>query len=163
MRAHPIAAAILLCILAGGCARIEVYSDPQMKGEEIGFKFYTSKPYLLVGRPEGGKPVEISLKYLPDLAHPFYAKPRPGWIGSSTLSMTFLESGILSTFNQTTDTKATEMVTALGGFVTSLAAAHKSILEARSGQPLPNEAFFKLYEIVMKDGATTTLVEVAIP
>jgi len=146
----------------GGCARIEVYSDPQMKGEETGFKFYAPKPYLLVGRGEEGKPVEISIKYLLDLTQPLYAKPRPGWIGSSTLSMTFLESGTLNTFNQTVDTKATEMVTALGGFVTSLAAANKSILESRSGKPLPKEPFFKLYEIVMKDGKTT-LVEVNVP
>jgi hypothetical protein len=161
MRAHR-TVALFLCILAAGCARIEVYSDPLMKGEETGFKFYAPKPYLLVGRGEADKPVEISIKYLPDLTRPLYAKARPGWIGSSTLSMTFLESGTLSTFNQTTDTKATEMVTALGGFLTSLSTANKASLEARLGGALPKEPFFRLYEIVMKDGATT-LVEVRVP
>lgn len=137
MRAHHRVAAMLACLLAAGCARIEVYTDPLMKGEETGFKFYTAKPYLLVGRVAADKPVEMSIKYLPDLTRPLYAKPRPGWIGSSTLSMTFAESGMLTTFNQVSDPKATEMVTALGGFLTSLATANKTNREANLSQPAP--------------------------
>jgi hypothetical protein len=149
MRTYQLASIALLCLLAG-CARIEVYTDPQMKGEEVGFKFYTAKPYVLVARSAVDKPVEVSIKYLPDLANPLYAKPRPGWIGSSTLSMTFFESGILSTFNQVSDTNAAGMVTALAPLLT------------RAARDAPETAFFKLYEIRM-EGKVTSLVEVAMP
>lgn len=138
MRAHHLAAAVL-CFLAAGCARLEIYTDPEMTGKsETGFKFYTPKPYLLVGRVAADKPIEISVKYLPDLSRPLYARPRPGWIGSSNLSMNFFDSGTLTSFNQTVDSKATEMVTAMGGFLTSLATANKTNREARLLDVAPN-------------------------
>lgn len=138
MRAHDrAAAAVLLCFLAAGCARIEIYSDPDMK-QETGFLFYAPKPYLLVGRADADKPIQVTIKYLPDLTQPFYAKPRPGWIGTSTLSMTFTESGTLSTFSQEVDTKATEMVTAMGGLLTSIATANKTNREEKLSPATPD-------------------------
>ena len=129
----------VLAMALQGCGRLEVYTDPAMPhGKETGFKFYTPKPYLLVGRVAADKPVEISVKYLPDLNRPLYAKARPGWLGSTALSMTFSETGTLTTFNQTTDTKANEMVTALGGFLTSVATANKTNREARLAELAPD-------------------------
>lgn len=136
-----------LAVLAAamvGCGSLEVYTDPGMKGEETGFKFYTPKPYLLVGRGPADKPIEISVKYLPDLDRPLYAKARPGWLGSTSLAMVFSESGAMTSFNQTTDTKANEMVTALGGFLTSLAAFNKSSSPAGSLQPANNPDIAKI-------------------
>src|SRR5258708_12146893 len=51
--------------------------------------------------------------------------------------MTFAESGMLTAFNQVRDPKATEMVMALGGFLTSLATANKTNREANLSQPAP--------------------------
>jgi uncharacterized membrane-anchored protein YhcB (DUF1043 family) len=123
------AAAICVALCASGCARFAFYSNADLTGRETGIKFYTPKPYLLVARTGAqDKPTEVSVIYIPDLARPIYAQLRTG-IGSANLTMT-LSNGMLTTIGQDTDTKIPELITALGGFATSVATARKTSREA---------------------------------
>ena len=146
---------VLAAALAAGCARFEIYDNAALKGEETGIKFYTPKPYVLVGRVGGtGKPVEVSIVYLPDLSKPYFAKARSGW-GSSNLTMK-LADGRITEFGQQVDSGGPATITSLASLATAL--------QARSvgpGTPPAKEKLeFSLYEI---DTATNQLKEVAIP
>jgi hypothetical protein len=121
--------AILVVTCVSGCARFAFYSDANLSGVETGVKFYTPKPYLLVARTGSkDKPNDISVIYIPDLSHPIYAKPMVG-IGANNLTLA-LSNGILTTLGQQTDSKIPELLTALGGFATSVATARKTSREA---------------------------------
>jgi hypothetical protein len=126
MRIVPMAALAFLALTALGCARFEVYTDPGMKGEKTGFKYYTPKPYVLVARSDKkDEPLSISVIYLPDLSRPLYAKALPGWFGNSKLTMTFREAGTLQDFGQEGETKIADLVQQLGGFAKNIADARK--------------------------------------
>ena len=121
--------ALLFLTMLGGCARMAFYTDPDVKGQETGIKFFTAKPYLLVARTGAkDKPVEISLLYIPDLAKPVYAKPESGF-GSANLTLA-LSNGMLTSFGQQTDTKVPDLLTAFGALSKDLATARKTAKEA---------------------------------
>ena len=124
--ARATAAVLLPCLLLSACARWEFSEDQHMKGEEVGLKTWPSKPYLLVARTGNkDKPVEVSVVYLPDLAHPVYVKPRTGY-GSANLTIA-LTNGMITSVGQTTDTKIPETITALGSFTSSAASLAKTL------------------------------------
>ena len=134
MRAHAaFASALLLCLLPG-CAQFELY-DKDNK-EIKGFKYYTSKPYVLVGRTgKSDTPFSITHIYLPDLDNPVYAKASPGWLGSSVLKMEFNDNGTLKSFGQEGNNNISDLVNQLGGFAKNLAEAQV----ARSKSDAPGE------------------------
>ena len=125
-----------------GCAELQVFDE---KGEQTGIRFYTSKPYLLVAfTGNNDKPVDVSVQHLPDVAHPYYARPRSGIFGTSTLQMNF-QDGKLTSFGQTVDSGTAGALTAIGDFQKALAEVARARMEARAkGEALPN---FRLYEI----------------
>lgn len=122
MRAHvALASAALACLLAG-CAQFELY-DKDNK-EIKGFKYYTAKPYVLVGRTgSSDEPFSITPTYLPDIENPIYAKAKPGWLGNSNLKMQFNDNGTLHDFGQEGDNNISDLVNQLGGFAKNIADA----------------------------------------
>jgi hypothetical protein len=122
MRAHvAFTSAALSCLLAG-CAEFELYDkhDKEIKG----FKYYTAKPYVLIGHTgKTDEPYTITPTYLPDLDNPVYAKAKPGWIGNSNLKMQFNDNGTLHDFGQEGNNNIAELVNSLGTFAKNLADA----------------------------------------
>ena len=113
-----------------GCAGVTFYSDETLT-KKTGIPIYSSKPYLLVSRTGSTeKPVEISIVHLSDPEKVIYAEPRSGF-GSANLTLT-LTNGQLASFGQQTDTRISELITSLGGFLTSRATAAKTAAEARN-------------------------------
>jgi hypothetical protein len=153
-------AVALAAVMAAGCAGFEFYTDAALKGEQTGIKFYTPKPYLLVGRVGGdSKPVEVSVVYLPDLSQPYYAKARSGW-GSSNLTMT-LADGRITQFGQQVDNNGAATLTALQSLITALGGdAGAMRLQNLEGRPAGLE--FSLYEIDTTK-SPAELQEVTIP
>jgi hypothetical protein len=146
----------LSTVLASGCAGFEFYTDAAMEGKQTGMKFYTPKPYVLVGRVGGtGKPVEVSIVYLPDMSQPYYARARSGW-GSSNLTMK-LADGRITEFGQQVDTGGAATLSSIATLATALGAK-----SAERGKA-PNEKLeFSLYEID-NSGKRTKLREVKMP
>ena len=146
----------LAAVAASGCARFEIYDDAPMKGAETGFRYYTTKPYLLVVQTKkADKPIEASIVFLPDLSKPQYARAKTG-MGSNKLSMNFTNS-VLTSFNQETDTKVPDMLNSIGGLVKILSEMKKA--DTKDAGP-PQEVM--LYE-VDNSGATPKLTPVVIP
>jgi hypothetical protein len=143
----------LAALAAAGCARFEIYDDSSMKGPETGFRYYTTKPYLLVVQTKkADKPLEASIVFLPDLSKPQYARTRTG-IGSNKLSMNFTNS-VLTSFNQETDAKVPEMLTSVGGLVKILSEMKKA--DTKDAGPAQEVT---LYEID-NSGSTPKLIQV---
>lgn len=120
--------AVSACVLATyGCAKTSVYRlDADLKkvedAENVGIVHYPPVPHLLVTRPQNKDgATETKIIYLPDLEKPLAMRFRPGF-GSSTQSIT-LVNGMLSTFNQTSDTQLDELLANLTAPVTGLATA----------------------------------------
>lgn len=150
-------AATLAAAAVSGCAGFEFRSDAALTGAEQGLKLYTPKPYVLVARQGGEtKPVDVSIVYLPDLAHPYYAKARSGW-GSSNLTMKVTD-GMLTEFGQQVDSNAAATLTSVGSLLTAAAGLRTKDVPRDPTKPLE----FSLYEIDNSTG-TTILREVAIP
>lgn len=151
-----IAALAAVGALIAGCAELQVFDG---KGEQTGIKFYASKPYLLVAfTSNSDKPVEVTVQHLPDVANPYYARPKAGLFGNSNLQMNFSE-GKLTSFGQQVESGTAAALDALGGYQKTLADISRARMEARAkGEPLPN---FRLYEIV-PDGQAIKLREVPI-
>jgi hypothetical protein len=103
-----------------GCANVTFHSDAALT-QRTGLKFYTAKPYLLIG-PTGNKdaPVKAEIISLSDLEHPTYAIYHPGW-GSHNFTLAVGSNGTLSSYGQTADSKGPETITALTGALTSVA------------------------------------------
>lgn len=123
---------ITLLAIAGaglsGCAGVTFYSDAKLENR-TGIPIYAPKPYLLVSRTGAkDKPVEVTVVYLSDPNKVIYAKPRSGF-GSSNLTLA-LANGQMTSFGQQTDTKLPELITSLGGLITSRAIASKTEAEA---------------------------------
>lgn len=116
------------------CAGVTFYSDPNLQ-TKTGIPIYAPKPYLLIARTGAkDKPVDVSIVHLNDYQNVIYAKPRSGF-GSSSLALA-LANGQLTSFGQQTDTKIPELITALGGIISTRATAAKTEAEAaqiRSG------------------------------
>lgn len=90
----------LVLSLTAGCARLQVYKDEAMNGPETGFRFYVSKPYLLVAfNSPGPNAMEISVVHMPDMSSPYWVRPQPGLFGNSNLKMDF-ENGVMKGFGQ---------------------------------------------------------------
>ena len=150
-------AVALAAVLAAGCARFEIYDNAKLAGEETGIKFYTPKPYLLVGRVGGtSKPIEVSIVYLPDLSQPYYAKARSGW-GSSNLTMK-LADGRITEFGQQVDNTGAATLSSIAQLGTALNTKSMAMMQ-EPGKP---KLEFSLYEI---DNSKTPAVlrEVEIP
>ena len=147
-----IAMAVVALSLAG-CARLQVYSDAEMK-TETGFRYYTTKPYVLVVRTGAkDKPVEASVVYLPDLANPQYVRAGVG-MGSNKLSMNFTNS-VMTSFNQETDAKIPDLLNSVGGLAKIVA----DIRKAESKDAGSDVGSFDLYEIDAKSGKLTKLAK----
>ncbi len=118
--------AILIFVFATtSCARMQFFTNSELKGDETGIRFYTPKPYLLVARTgNADKPVEVQSVYIPDLSKPTYAKATPGY-GSADVSIA-LSNGMLTNFGSKTDSNIPALLTALGGFDQALATASKT-------------------------------------
>ena len=120
--------ALLAASSLGGCAGVTFYSDKDLK-TQTGIPIYAPKPYLLVARTGAkDKPVDISVVYLNDPQKVIYADPRSGF-GSANLTLA-LTNGQMTSFGQQTDTKIPELITSLGGLLTSRATASKTEAEA---------------------------------
>ena len=133
-----------------GCAGVKFYSDAELK-HESGLKYYTAKPYLLIGPQKEGDQLElVRVIYLPDLAKPTYVKYYPG-LGSHKFTLDVSEGGMLKNYGQESDTKITENLAPL------LAATATLRTEAlTTGKPTP----FQLFEVTIAPDGTTGLKQV---
>src|SRR5258705_4732278 len=95
------------------CANVTFHSDAALT-KQTGLKYYTAKPYLLVG-PTGNKdaPYKAEIISLPDLEHPTYAVYHPGW-GQHIFSLAVSSTGSLSSYVQTADTKIPDTIADIG-------------------------------------------------
>jgi len=116
-------------LLLTGCAGVTFYSNSGLT-EKTGIPIpKPGHPYLLVVHTGAtDKPIEASVVYISNPTEVIYAVPRSGF-GSSDLNMT-LANGQLTTFGQKTDPKIDELITSIGGLLTSRATAIKTIAEA---------------------------------
>ena len=128
--------AVLSALLLAGCANVTFHpglpngTDPDVN-RRTGLKYYTAKPYLLVG-PTGNKdaPMKAEIISLPDLEHPTYAIFHPGW-GQHIFSLAVASNGNLSSYGQTADSKIPETISAVGSLMSgggALATAVKALL-----------------------------------
>lgn len=143
---------LVLAALLASCAGANFFKDEALT-QKTGLKYYTAKPYVLVARTQSQeKPVEISVIYLPDLAHPVYVQPGSG-IGSRDLKIV-LQNGMLVSFGSVTDPDLAESLKALSSLVTGGADAFAAIAGKKGFRP-PEAGSFDLYEVVIESGATT--------
>jgi len=174
-----VAAAIIFPLLLASCANVTFHpgvpdgtpggTTPDLS-KQTGLKYYTAKPYLLVG-PTGNKdaPLKTEIISLPDLEHPTYAIYHPGW-GSHHFSLAVASNGNLSSYGQTADSKIPETIAALSGLVTavrppaaapapSAPASGKSLLQKSEAKESITKAIKQLQHIVHMAGDGTGLVE----
>jgi hypothetical protein len=146
---------IAFAVLAGflaSCASVEVYKDEALT-QKTALRAYTAKPYLLVARTSANaKPIEVSVVYLPDLAHPLFIKPVRG-LGSSDLKLT-LANGILTSYGLSTDAELADTLKGLGSLLSGGAEALSALVK---GLPAvaPGEEVVELYEVRVEEGKTT--------
>ena len=141
-------------ILAGGCARLQVFDDEAMT-HETGFKFHVSKPYLLVALT-GPETISTTIVNLPDQSKPYWVKPLPGLIGTSNLKMDF-ENGIMKSFGQDVTSNVTGLLDSIGNVRKAFAEA--AALAKKDGQETQVDMGavihpFLLYEITYENGKT---------
>lgn len=137
------ASILFMACAASSCAGVSFYKEASLE-TRTGVPIYAPKPFLLVARTGAtDKPVDVSVVYLTDTRNPIFAKPRSG-LGSANLTMT-LANGQMTSFGQQTDTKIPDLITALGDFLTSRAAAEKTGAE---GEEVAEQDAFDLYEIL---------------
>ena len=128
------------------CAHIS-FHDPANPTHDVGLEYYKPKLYLLVAKTKDGTKAEILT--LPDLTQPRYALLHPGY-GSSTLTLK-LNNGVLTDVGQTVDTKIPETITALSSLATAAAGPKAPV----SGATEEGEPYFRLYEMIIRDGQVT--------
>jgi hypothetical protein len=106
--------------------------------KQTGLKYYTAKPYLLVG-PTGNKdaPYKAEIISLPDSEHPTYAIYHPGW-GQHIFSLAVSSNGSLSSYGQTADSKIPETIAAVGSLMSGVGAL-AAFKEALAPPPTPNQ------------------------
>ena len=143
---------ILLSIVAGmiiaftSCSSVKFYSDEAMK-VKTGFRFYTSRPYILVDHSSGKE--KISVIWLPDLQNPQFLRIRYG-IGSNDLKLAF-KDGALTSFGLTTENDIDEMINSLA----SLISKGGALLTAPVPDTNPDDpGLFELYEIDVEENST---------
>jgi hypothetical protein len=118
--------------------------------KQTGLKYYTAKPYLLVG-PTGNKdaPFKAEIISLPDLENPTYAVYHPGW-GQHIFSLAVSSNGNLSSYGQTADSKIPETIAAVGSLMSgggALATAVKGLLAASTPRELVQRAIKQLDDL----------------
>jgi hypothetical protein len=132
------------------CATVQFYKDEALT-QKTGLRVHTAKPYILVAKTNAkDRPVEISVVFLPDLAHPVYVKQIPGF-GSSELKVT-MANGVLTSFGTSFDPAVAETLEALSSLVGSGAEViGKLMMVPRTGEA--PEGPFELYEVGVENGA----------
>jgi hypothetical protein len=160
-RLHPASCPIQSRCLAAcfsSCTGVHFYKDEALT-QKTGLKYDMAKAYILVSRTEAkDQPVEVSIVYLPDLAHPVFVKPTSG-LGSSDLKLT-LWNGMLASFGVTTDPVAGETLKALNSLLTGGVEALGKLAQG-FGLKEPQAGTFKLYEVcVAADKTTLKKIEV---
>ncbi len=139
--------------LALSCANVTFHTDPELT-KRTGLKYYTAKPYLLVG-PTGNKdaPFKAEIISLPDLEHPTYAIFHPGW-GQHQFSLAVASNGNLSSYGQTADSKIPETIAAVGSLMSggsALATAVKTLVTPPKPQDLVQKAIKQLDDLKKLD------------
>ena len=106
----------------------EVTDIDSTKGD-VGLLYYQPVPYLFVQRPLNKDGATTSkIIYLPDKANPMSMRFKGGF-GSAEMSVS-LTNGMISTFNQTTDSKIPELLANLATPLTGAAQAAASLATA---------------------------------
>jgi hypothetical protein len=159
---RKIALVLMVCSTLAGCGHISVHKQEDLSDREVGIKYYAPKPYILVART-GAKdaPVSVEQIYLPDLAHPYYAKMSAG-IGSSKLSLGFA-NGVLTSLGQETDPGISGLVTALAGVPGSLATAAKTRAETAALHAQASDEDIAKASRYVASAATTIQQQLAAP
>ena len=137
MKGLTIGTMALLALAASGCARLQVYEDEAMT-KETGFKFYVSKPYVLVSMTSPNT-LSTSVVHLPDLSKPYWVKPNPGLFGNSNLKMDF-ENGSMKAFGQDVTSNVTGLLDSIGGL-------RKALAEAGGDAKSQTPPLFTLFEL----------------
>ncbi len=145
---------LLVSILLSGCAPVKFYSDPALS-KSTGFKYYTSKPYVQVEKEiTSGNIVKAGIIYLPDLENPQYLEMRNG-PGSKKAEIK-LSEGIITLFSVESDPAIAESIEAVAGLLSKGSAALEDLSKLKGAWPATsNTTVSELYEVIMRDGATT--------
>jgi hypothetical protein len=122
----------------------QVQTDKYYKTE--GVRFFRPYPYLWITASEKGA-CEMSITYLPKFDEEYVITPEAG-IGSVMMAAQLTNGWSLTTISATADSKAHEMVTAIGnltGNIAKAAAGQPSIVAGKEFGP-------GLYRLVFKNG-----------
>ena len=124
-------AALLLVTVTVGCANVEVRpikKDADGKIVDVeGVRFYRPWPYLWV-KPTDEKDktgCQAEIVYLPDMNQEYIIIPHTG-IGSITMAPTLSQGWSLTVLNATADSKASDMITSIGGLVGNIKPTFKA-------------------------------------
>lgn len=154
----------LVAAAPGGCSFTKVVKDPDDKDK--GFRFYKSKPYLMVKPIDGASPnmYSVELQHHADYSEEYSAHIYSG-LGTNNTKLTFSPSGTLSETDVSVDSGASAFLTAaatlLGTTPNLLAgrppAAGGNTKSAKDGVPTPFtvKAYgvpIGLYEAVLSAG-----------
>lgn len=118
-------AVCLLIVVGSGCSSIQV--KPIESESEHGLRFYQPEPYLLVSVTEvedTTTKLKSEIIWLPNFKKGYVAKPT-GYVGSSNIKLTLNDGWNLSDFGLNRDSKGPEIVEAIAGLVTAVAALDK--------------------------------------
>lgn len=107
------------CLALTSCATVKFYKDEKLT-EKTALRYYTAKPYLLVGSNSPDASPTAAVLYLPDKTDPTYVKFVPG-VGSHNFSVG-LSNGMLTSYGQQGDTKTAETLGAVAALLTAKAA-----------------------------------------
>lgn len=110
---------LLLAMSTNGCARVEV--RPVEPDDVKGVRFYRPYPYLWITAADKGG-CQMSITYLPQMKQEYIIIPHTG-IGSVKMAPTLTNGWALTALDTAADSKASEMVTAIGGLVGNVAKA----------------------------------------
>ena len=135
---------VLLILLLNACAEVEVRpleANERLGGADYyktkGVRFFRPWPYLWITVNKDKGICEMSINYLPQMEQEYIIIPHPR-MGSVTMAPTLTNGWSLTTLSIAADSKASEMVTAIGnltGNAAKAAAGGKGILAGREFGP----------------------------
>jgi hypothetical protein len=142
-------ACVLACSALAACADIKVFETDAQGGvgRETGFLYYEPKIYLAIEQSKEGRTAK--LLSLPDLTRPRLIQYQSGF-GSTTLEFS-TQNGLLTSVNQSIDTKVPELLTSVAGLATAVGAflVDPAAPAERVLEPL-EQAALQLHKAVLK-------------
>lgn len=173
MRRSTFIVLLSLSFFVLGCAHVEIWDKkPRFVGlhseGRTGIPLYPPAPHLLLrytpASAKASAKLETELLMLPDMSSPYYVVPKGGW-GTANAQMT-LAGGVLTNFQQSTDSKGPETIGAVAGLAKDVAGAIAQLAplsspgaaagaaEAIINANAADKPWIALYRLTFSDGET---------